>query len=245
MKIKIRWEIEERKYILARLNALLDKVNKNPIKAIELDRAAEALILKFGGKCSFKGYEGFPACLCVSINEEIVHALPSERILKEGDIVSLDLGIQWKGFHTDMALTLGVGKITDEARKIIKTTREALEVGIKEVKPGNHFGDIGFTVQQYAENRGFNVVRDLCGHGIGKELHEDPQIMNFGEKGRGPEIKGGMVFCIEPMITVGSCKIKRSKDGFGWLASDDSLACHFEQTIAVIENGCRVLTKFS
>ncbi len=222
----------------------LEKKVRPGITTKELDKLAEELVLKFGGKCSFKGYEGFPACLCTSINEEIVHVAPSDRVLKEGDIISLDLGIQWKGFHTDLAVTLPIGKVDPEVQRLIRITKKALKRGIKKVRPGNTIGDIGNTIQRYVESQGFNVVRDLCGHGIGKELHEEPKILNYGKRRTGPEIKEGIVFCLEPMVTVGDWKIKKSKDGFGYETSDGSLSCHFEHTIAVTKDGCQILTEF-
>lgn len=241
---------EEEIQIMAKGGKILAKVIKElegmvgpGVKTIELDRAAEALIFSFGGECSFKDYQGYPGCLCVSVNEEIVHAVPSERKLREGDIVSLDLGVRWEGFHTDMAITLPVGKVTEEAKKLIKATRESLEAGIKEVKSGNHLGDIEWAVQNCVEKEGFNVVRDLCGHGIGREVHEEPQILNYGERGSGIELKEGMVICLEPMVTMGDWKLKKSRDGFGYETKDGSLSAHFEHTIAVTKTGCQVLTK--
>lgn len=229
--------------ILAKIMKTLEKNVKPGITTKELDRLAESLILKSGGKCSFKGYEGFPACLCTSINEEIVHAVPSNRILKEGDIISLDLGIFYKGYHTDMAITLPVGKISFETLRLIRITKKALKRGIKKVRPGNTIGDIGNTIQRYVESQGFNVVRNLCGHGIGKEIHEEPQILNFGKRKSGPEIKEGMVLCLEPMVTVGDWKLKKTKDNYGYETKDGSLSCHFEHTIAVTKDGAKVLTQ--
>src|SRR3989344_937263 len=182
----------------------------------DLDKAAEGLVLSSGGKCSFKNYHGYPACLCASINEEIVHAVPSDRVLKDGDILSLDLGLIWRGYHTDMAITLPVGKISHEAKKLLEVTKKALEIGIKEAKISSTFGDISFAIQKHVESQGFNVIRELCGHGIGKNLHEDPEILNYGKIGTGPILKEGMVFCLEPMITAGEWHIKKSKDGFGY-----------------------------
>lgn len=240
---------------LARIMKELKEKIRPGITTKELDKAAQSLVLKSGGKCSFKGYEKFPACLCTSINEEIVHSVPSSRRLKEGDIISLDLGIFYpapeqarcgagKGFHLDMAVTLPVGKIDPETQRLIRVTKKALKRGIKKVRPGNTFGDIGNTIQRYVESQGFNVVRDLCGHGIGRELHEEPQVLNYGKRRTGPEIKEGMVFCLEPMVTVGDWKIKKSKDGYGYETADGSFSCHFEHTIAVTRNDCRVLTDF-
>jgi len=245
ISIKTKEEIEimaEGGKLLAKIMKELEKQVRPGITTKELDKVAEDLILKSGGKCSFKGYEGFPACLCTSINEEIVHAIPSERKIKEGDILSLDIGMRYKGYHSDMAITVPVGKIDYEVARLIRVTKKALKRGIKKVRPGNTIGDIGNTIQRYVESQGFNVVRDLCGHGIGKELHEEPQILNFGKRKSGPEIKEGMVLCLEPMVTVGDWKLKKSKDGFGYETKDGSLSCHFEHTIAVTENGAKILT---
>jgi len=255
--------------ILAKIMRELEKKIRPGITTKELDRLAESLILKSGGKCSFKGYKDsdgysaipFPACLCTSINEEIVHVAPSNRVLKEGDIISLDLGILYKGFHTDMAITLPVtsppqvsskfgraspglvGKIDPEVARLIRVTKKALKRGIKKARIGNTFGDIGNTIQRYVESQGFNVVRDLCGHGIGKEVHEEPKILNYGKRRTGPEIKEGMVFCIEPMVTVGDWHIKRTKNGFGYQTEDGFLSAHFEHTLAATKNGCQILTE--
>jgi methionyl aminopeptidase len=227
--------------ILAGIMQTLEKKIEPGITTKALDRLAESLVLKYG-KPSFKGYDGYPATLCTSINEEIVHALPSERVLREGDIISLDLGLFYKGFHSDMAVTLPVGEINPETNRLLKATKKALKRGIKKVKSGNTFGDVSNTIQRYVKDQGFNVVRDLCGHGIGRELHEDPKILNYGKRGSGPEIKQGMCFCIEPMLTIGSYKIKKSKDGFGFETEDGSLSAHFEHTLAVTEQGCQILT---
>lgn len=229
--------------ILAKIVKELEKQVKPGVKTVELDGLAESLVLKYGGECAFKGYQGYPACLCTSVNEEIVHAVPSERVLKEGDLLSLDLGIIYKGFNTDMAVTVPVGKVSEETKKLLEATRKSLEAGIKEVRAGRTFGDISCAIQEYVESQGFNVVRDLCGHGIGKDLHEDPEILNYGERGEGEEIKEGMVFCLEPMVTAGDSRIKRIKNGFTFQTQDGSLSAHFEHTIAVTQTGPQVLTK--
>jgi len=261
ISIKTPEEIEimaEGGKILAKIMKELEKKVRPGTTTKELDRLAESLILKSGGRCSFKGYKStdgetvrpYPYCLCTSINEEIVHAAPSERVLKEGEIISLDLGIfypstssgQIKGFHTDMAITVPVGKVDPDVQRLIRVTKKALKRGIKKIKPGNTIGDIGNTIQRYVESQGFNVIRDLCGHGIGKKLHEDPQILNYGKRHTGPEIKRGMVFCLEPMVTMGDWKIKRKKDGFGYETVDGSLSAHFEHTVAVTKNSCKILT---
>lgn len=229
--------------ILAKVMKELEGKVSPGIGTDELGRAAEALIFSFGGECSFKGYQGYPSCLCASVNEEIVHAVPSERKLKEGDIISLDLGVKWKGFHTDMAVTLPVGEIDEKTQKLIEVTRESLEAGIRELKPGVRIGDIERAIQERVEKDGFNVVRDLCGHGIGRDIHEPPQILNYGKRGTGLEIKEGMVICLEPMVVAGDWRLKRSKDGFGYETRDGSLSAHFEHTIAVTKDGPKILTK--
>ncbi len=243
--IKTKKEIEimvEGGKVLAKIMRELEKKVRPGITTKELDRVAETLILKSGGKCSFKGYEDFPACLCASINEEIVHALPSNRVIIEGDIISLDLGLFYKGYHTDMAVTLAIGKVKPEVLRLIRATKKALKRGIKKITLGNKIGDISNTIQRYVESQGFNVVRELCGHGVGKEIHEEPQILNYGKRHTGPEIKEGMVLCLEPMVTIGDWKIKKSKDGHGFETQDGSLSCHFEHTVAVLKDGAKILT---
>lgn len=257
--------------ILAKIMQELEKQVKPGVSTNELDRVAEDLVFKYGARPSFKSYQGFPASLCVAINEELVHVAPSNRVLKEGDIVSLDLGILYKGLHTDMAVTLPVTGITpqrcdsdnfnikitppeikitplgcdSEASRLIRVTKKALKRGIKKARAGNTIGDIGNTIQRYVETQGFNVVRDLCGHGIGRKIHEDPKIPNYGKRHKGAEIKPGMVFCIEPMVVIGDWKLKKTKDGFGFQAKDNSLCCHFEHTVAVLKKGPKVLTKIT
>jgi methionyl aminopeptidase len=229
--------------ILAEIMRELEKRVKPGSKTLELDRLAESLILKSGGKCSFKGYDGFPNCLCVSINEEIVHGIPSERALKEGDIIKLDLGFFYQGFHTDMAITLPVGKVSFEAQRLTRVTKKVLKLAIKKARPGNTLGGVGNTIQRYVESQGFNVVRELCGHGIGRALHEEPQILNYGKRETGEKIKEGMVFCLEPMVTIGDWKIKKAKDGYGYQTADNSLSAHFEHTIVITKHGAKILTK--
>jgi methionyl aminopeptidase len=256
IEIKTPQEIEimaEGGRILAKIMKELKKRVRPGIKTMELEKLAESLILKAGGKCSFKGYKSkdgesirpYPFCLCTSVNEEIVHVPPSDRVLKEGDVLKIDIGMFYKGFHTDMAITVPVGKVSFEAQRLIKVTKKALKLAIKKVRPGNTFGDIGNTIQRYVESQGFNVVRELCGHGIGRELHEEPKILNYGKRKSGEKIKEGMVFCIEPMVTAGDWHLKGTKDGFGYQTVDGSLTAHFEHTIAVTKNGCRVLTNLN
>jgi methionyl aminopeptidase len=230
--------------ILAKIIKELSEEVKPGITTNYLNKVAKNLVLKYGAKPSFENYMGFPAVLCTSVNEVIVHGVPSEIILKEGDIISLDLGIIYKGFHTDMAVSLGVGKISKEAEKLIEVTKNALYKGIESIKEGGKIKEIGKSIQNYVEGQGFNVVRELCGHGIGKNLHEDPQILNFFKEGEGEEIiKKGMVFCIEPMVTMGDWRIKKYSDGYGYQTRDKSLSAHFEHTIAISENGVQILTE--
>lgn len=246
IKIKSKEEIEIMRKAGQILSGVMEKVAKQirpGITTKELDTLAESLILKSGGRCSFKGYQKYPACLCTSINKEVVHAIPSGRILKEGDIISLDLGVQYGGFHSDMAVTLPVGKTSKESKKLISVTEKSLEEGIKKIKPGNKIGDISKAVQKYVESHGFSVIRELCGHGIGRDVHEDPQILNYDDGEGGPELKEGMVICVEPMVTAGNWKVVLSEDGFGYKTMDDSLSAHFEHTIAVTRKGHEVLTK--
>lgn len=245
IKIKTEEEIKimvEGGKILAQVLKEVEKQVMPGITTLELDRAAEALILKHKAKPAFKGYNGFPHSLCASINEEIVHGIPSGRVLKEGDIIGLDLGVLYKGYYSDMAATVSVGSISFEAKRLIQVTKKALRLGIKKAKVGNTVGDIGNTIQRYVEDQGFSVVRDLCGHGIGKDLHEDPKIPNFGKRGTGEKLVEGMAICIEPMITAGDWHLVKSKDGYGYAAKDGSLTAHFEHTIAIAQKGPKVLT---
>jgi methionyl aminopeptidase len=235
--------ISESGKILASALKKIKKMVKPGITTLELDKAAEAFILSKNALPAFKGYDGFPYSLCASVNENIVHGLPSSYILKEGDLLKLDLGVLYKGFNTDSAVTVAVGKISSEAKRLIAVTEKSLAAGIKKVKPGNTMGDIGHAVQSFAESQEFGVVRDLCGHGIGKSLHEDPKIPNFGKPAIGEKLTEGMVICIEPMITAGDYRLRKSDDGYGYATRDNSLSAHFEHTIVVTKNGFKVLTK--
>jgi len=208
----------------------------------ELNRIAEQELKTLGATSSFKGYHGYPASLCVSVNEEIVHGIPGERVIKNGDLVSLDFGAIVDGYHGDGAITVAVGEVGKQAQKLLETTRGALEAGIAAARAGGHLGDISGTIQAYAESRGFSVVREYTGHGIGKAMHEEPLVPNYGRVGTGLELKAGMTFALEPMLTAGGW---RTKVGFDkWVVStiDNSLAAHFEHTIAVTPRGGEVLT---
>jgi methionyl aminopeptidase len=235
--------------ILAKIMEKLKKSVKPGMKTIELEKLANELILEAGAECAFKGYKDeysqipYPACLCTSINEEIVHCVPSEKVLKEGDVLKIDGGLIWKGYYLDMAVTVAVGKVSFEAQRLIRVTKKALKLAIKKAKPGNTLGDIGNTIQRYVESQGFSVVRELCGHGIGKKLHEDPKVLNYGKRNSGEKIREGMVICIEPMVTMGDWHLKRTKDGFGYQSVDGSLTAHFEHTVAILKDGPKVLTE--
>jgi len=229
--------------ILAEIMEGLKKEVKPGATTKYLNKVAKDLVLSCGGEPSFLGFQGYPAVLCTSLNEEIVHVVPSDRVLKNGDILSLDLGIIYKNYCSDMAITIPVGKISKEGKKIIKITKEALKIGIKQAKAGNHLGDIGWAIQNYAEKNGFNVIRELVGHGVGKKVHEEPQIPNYGERGVGSELVEGMVLAIEPMLCVGDWHIEKCDDGFGYRTKDKSLSCHFEHTIAITKNGPIILTR--
>src|SRR3989344_3159935 len=227
--IKSQKEIEamrEGGKMLAEVLGEIAKMAKIGVTTLELDRAAEALILAYGAKPAFKGYEGFPYSLCASVNDVVVHGFPSSYVLKEGDVVGLDLGVLYKGYNTDMAVTVGIGDISYEAKRLLDVTKKSLRLGIKKVRAGVTTGDVGNTIQRYIEDQGFGVVRELCGHGIGKKIHEDPQIPNYGLRHKGTELKEGMVICIEPMVTVGDWHLKKAKDGYGFATKDGSLAAH-------------------
>jgi methionyl aminopeptidase len=214
------------------------------IATADLDAVAEAYIGEQGAIPSFKGYKGFPASICVSINEEVVHGIPSpKRVLAEGDVVALDFGAIWEGFHADSALTMFVGDPPSaEAEKLVRVTEEALEAGISQIGPGARLSDVGAAVQQVAEGAGFSVVREYVGHGIGRNLHEDPQIPNYGEPGRGPLIKPGLVVAVEPMVNIGGWETRVLADDWTVVTEDGSISAHFEHTIAVTEDGREVLT---
>jgi methionyl aminopeptidase len=229
--------------ILASVMKKIEKMAKPGITTLELDRACEALILLHGAKPAFKNYDGFPYSLCASVNETIVHGFPSNYILKNGDVIGLDLGVFYKGYYSDMAVTVSVGEISFEAKRLINVAKKSLRLGIKKIKPGNTIGDIGNTIQRFIEDQGFGVVRDLCGHGIGKGLHEDPRIPNFGKRKKGEELKEGMVICIEPMVTAGDYNLIKAKDGYGYATKDGSLTAHFEHTIAITKKGPKILTE--
>jgi len=244
--IKTPHEIE----IMARagkiLAQILDKLKKEVKPGIQtryLEQRTKELLNFYKVEPAFLGYQGYPAVLCISVNDVIVHGLPSEYQLQDGDIVSLDLGIKYHGYYADMAVTVPVGNVSGEVKRLIRVTKKALKRAIKKTRPGNTIGDIGNTIQRYVEKRGFYVIQDLCGHGIGKELHEEPQVLNYGKIRTGPKLVPGMVLCIEPMVAIGTSRIKKSKDGYGFATADGSLSAHFEHMVLVTKNGRRVLTQ--
>jgi len=208
-----------------------------------LDRVAEEHIRARGATPSFKGYRGFPASICASVNHEVVHGIPGHRVLAEGDLLSLDFGAIWEGYHGDSAVTVFVGEPPSaEADKLVRVTEDSLEAGISQIRPGGRLSDIGHVVQQVVEGAGFSVVREYVGHGIGQRLHEDPQIPNYGDPGRGPEIRPGMVLAVEPMVNLGGWETRVLADGWTVVTADGSLSAHFEHTIACTEDGPEVLT---
>lgn len=226
--------------------AVLEEVGKKVrpgITTAELDDIAVSEVKKRGVEASFKGYRGFPASICTSVNEEVVHGIPGSRVLQEGEIISLDFGALMNGFHGDAAVTVGVGKISTEAQKIIDATRGALQAGIAAARIGARLGDVSAAIQSYAEARGFSVVREYVGHGIGRELHEDPQVPNFGVTGEGPVLQKGMTMALEPMLNAGGWRTRVAEDKWTVVTADGRLSAHFEHTIVIDENGPGILTK--
>jgi len=222
----------------------LGRLIKGGIKTIDLEAECEEKIKKIGKiKPAFKGYNGFPYCLCVSVNDEVVHGMPGNRVLKDGDIVSIDFGILYDGFYGDAALTYKVGDIGGKTEKLLTVTEESLYEGIREAKEGNRLHDISHAVQSYVEKAGFSVVREFVGHGIGRSLHEEPQIPNYGEKGTGIRLKKGMVFAVEPMVNMGKSDVMIKDNGWTAVTKDGSLSAHFEHTIAITENGADILSR--
>jgi methionyl aminopeptidase len=208
----------------------------------ELDQVAEQYILLRGARPAFKGYRGFPATLCISINDEVVHGIPGQRRLKEGDIVSLDVGVNYLGYFGDAAVTFPVGEIDPEAKRLLDVTEKALYIGIEKARVGNRLFDISYAIQSWVESHGFSVVRDFVGHGIGKELHEEPQIPNFGMPHQGPRLGKGMVFALEPMVNEGTYEVRVLSDGWTVVTVDGKRSAHFEHTIAITEDGAEILS---
>ena len=228
--------------IVATVLDILSKQVRPGMKTKELDVIAAREVERLGAKPSFKGYRGFPANLCVSVNDEIVHGIPGERILRQGDIVSLDLGVSFMGFQGDAAVTIGVGEVDLKARELMETTEGGLKTGIAAARAGARLGDISAAIQNYAESMGYSVVRKYTGHGIGREMHEEPQIPNFGPPGTGPVLEKGMTLALEPMVNVGDWRTRVGDDHWTVLTADGSLSAHFEHTIAITDGEPEVLT---
>lgn len=223
---------------------LIGRAVEPGVTTAELDRIAEQYILSQGGTPNFKNYQGYPATACISINHEVIHGIPNKnRVLKPGDIVSVDLGAKFGGYHGDNAATFAVGDISPDAKRLIDTTRESLYEGIKMARAGGRIGDIGYAVQSYVEARGYSVVRDFVGHGIGTNLHEAPEVPNFGILGRGIRLLPGMTIAIEPMVNAGKPDVKVMPDGWTVLTKDGSLSAHFEHTVAITPDGPQIMTK--
>lgn len=229
--------------ILAGVLNELQQAIRPGITTAELDALALELVLKEKAHAAFKGYKGFPATLCTSINEEIVHGIPGERILEEGDIISIDLGVNYQGYFTDAAVTLPVGTIETQKKKLVEVAKKSLAEGIKQARVGKHLFDISYSIQNYVENNGFSVVRQFVGHGIGRSLHEEPEIPNFGRPNGGPVLKSGMVFAIEPMVNMGTWESEILDNGWTAVTRDRLPSAHFEHTIAITEMGPKILTK--
>jgi methionyl aminopeptidase len=243
--LKSKSEIEKMAmacHIVAEVLQDLVRVVRPGLTTLELDALAERSIHTRGGVSAFKGYRGFPNTLCVALNEQVVHGIPSKRRLRAGDIIGLDLGAKWEGYYGDAAVTVPVGQIPSNTECLLTTAREALYMGIKEVSPGKHLSDISHAIQRYAETRGYSVVRAFVGHGIGTALHEEPQVPNFGPPGRGPRLKAGMVLAIEPMVNIGDADVEILDDGWTVVTADGQLSAHFEHTVAITDEGPQILT---
>lgn len=228
--------------ILGKAHGEVAKHIKEGVKTSFLDKIAEEFIRDNGGVPSFKGYNGFPASLCISVNEVVVHGFPSEYELKDGDIISVDCGVFHQGFHSDSAYTYPVGEVSPAILELLKVTRDSLYLGIEQAKLGNRIGDIGHAIQKFVESKGYTVVRELVGHGLGRKLHEAPEVPNYGKKGSGPLLKNGMVIAIEPMINLGSRNIVQERDGWTIRTSDRKPSAHYEHTVAIIGDKTEILT---
>jgi methionyl aminopeptidase len=235
--------IKKSNQIVAKILEELGSMIKPGVRTRDLDEHAEARTREMGAIPAFKGYRDFPSSLCTSINEEIVHGIPSTRALREGDIVSLDFGVLYEGYYGDAAITFPVGEITPKAKKLIQAAKEAFHKGLDQARAGNRLSDISHAIQTYVEAQGFSVIRSFVGHGIGLSLHEEPQIPNFGLPGRGPKIKPGMVFALEPMIAMGDWNVEILEDNWTAITRDKSLSAHYEHTVAITEEGAEILSE--
>ena len=243
--IKSQREIELLKIagnIVYQTHQYLKPLIKEGITTKELDKLAEDFIRSHDATPSFKGYEGFPSTLCTSINSEVVHGFPSDRKLKNGDIISIDIGACYKGYHGDSAWTYTVGEVDDKTKQLLEDTEKSLYVGLSQVKPGNRIGDIGYAIEEYAHKHNLGVVRELCGHGVGTSVHEDPEVPNYGIPNTGPRLKEGMVIAVEPMLTLGSPRVYLHDNNWTVDTQDGSLSAHFEHTVVVTKDGYQILT---
>lgn len=243
--IKTQEQIEQMNISGSIAGSILKQVAENAVAGTttqQLNDIAAALIEQHKVKPGFLNYGGFPAVLCTSVNETIVHGLPKQYVLQDGDIIGLDFGVVYNGWYSDTAMTVGVGEVSHEAKRIMQICRKALRLGIKKAKVGSTTGDIGNTVQRFVESEGYSVVRELVGHGVGTKLHEDPQVPNYGARHSGVPLQEGMVIAIEPMIVDGPPAIKLDKDGFGYISTGKHLTAHFEHTVAILKDGPKILT---
>lgn len=231
-------------YLVSRTHAEIAPLIKPGVKSIDLDKIAEEFIRDNGGVPGFLDYNGFPNTLCISVNDAVVHGIPNDVELKEGDLISVDCGVFMNGYYGDSAFSYGVGKITPELKKLLKVTKESLYLGIENAIVGNRIGDIGYVIQQHAENNSFSVVRELVGHGVGRNLHEKPEVPNYGRRGRGTKIRDGLVIAIEPMINAGRKEVVQDEDGWTIRTRDGKYSAHFEHTIAIRRSGVELLSDF-
>ncbi len=245
VKYKTREEVEiikESAQILGKAHGEVAKHIKPGVTTLKLDTIAEEFIRDHGGSPSFKNFNGFPSSLCISLNENVVHGFPSEYELKEGDIISVDCGVFYKGFHSDSAYTYPIGQVSSEIEQLLRVTKESLYKGIDKAVYGNRMGDVAYAIQHYVEGFGYGIVRELVGHGVGRDLHESPEVPNYGKRGKGPILKDGLVIAIEPMINLGSRKVVQEADGWTIRTADREPSAHYEHTVAVFKEKTEVLT---
>ncbi len=245
ISLKSKQEIEIMREAARRLKQVFKELKKSirvGMTTLEIDQKAERLIEAQKTKPAFKGYRGYSACVCTSINEEVVHGIPSKRKLKEGDLLSLDIGLIYEGYVSDSARTWAIGEVSEEALELMQTAKQALYIGMAQMKPGNRIGDLSAAIQNFVESQGFSVIRDFVGHGIGRAMHEDPQVPNYGKAGRGPKLDVGLVLAIEPMVAAGSWEVDIMDDSWTVVTRDRQWSAHYEDTIALTENGPENLT---
>jgi methionyl aminopeptidase len=246
ISIKSEREIQlmrEASQILVQTRQALLKMIQPGVTTEALDDHADHMIRSLGGIPSFKDYEGYPKSICTSVNEVVIHGIPSKKaVLKDGDIISIDIGVNVKGYHADSAFTYAVGHISNEAKSLLEVTEKALYIGIEEAKPGNYVSNIGYAIEQFIKPHGYGIVETFTGHGIGKSLHEAPQVLNYGPKNEGPKLKPGMTICIEPMVNLGTKEVQVLKDGWTVVTKDKRLSAHFEHMVLITEEGCEIMT---